>query len=120
MARQVVLKWMPGFEMADDCRLGLPRGVPVPEYTAVLRLSGGTVSAQRVLPGRSQDNPADRVLRSVVEAIAAPKGDEGPPPAGHPTWGEFVISALTAGIDGWADDKPLRRWGARSAASSAH
>ena len=56
----VVLKWLPDETMADRYSVLLPaldelrsRGVPVPEYPHVLAVDGGTLSAQRVLPGAS-------------------------------------------------------------------
>jgi aminoglycoside phosphotransferase (APT) family kinase protein len=93
------------------------RGVPVPEYPHVLAVDGWTLSAQRVLPGRSRDNPPPVVIEAMVECIAAKAGINGPLPAPdfHP-WGEFVVHSLTVGEDGWAMHEPLRTWDRRSAA----
>lgn len=120
----VVLKWFP-----DEAVLGryaelLPaldelrsRGVPVPEYPHVFIAEGWTVSAQRVLPGRSLDNPPAGMVEQVVDCVAAQSGIECSVlrPDGRP-WGASVVQALTVGIDGWAMHEPLRNGGPRSAA----
>ncbi len=121
----VVLKWSPGKTMADRYAALLPgldelrrRGVPVPEYLHVMAVDGGTLSAQRVLPGRSEDNPAPAVVDRMVGCIAAKAGIGGPPPAiDQPGWGTFVVRTLTVGQDGWATHEPLRSWDRRSAAA---
>jgi aminoglycoside phosphotransferase (APT) family kinase protein len=120
----VVLKWSPGETMADRYAALLPaldelraRGVPVPEYLHVGAIDGGTLSAQRLLPGRSQDNPSPAVVESMVECVAAKGGIGGPPlAADQPAWGKFVVRALTVGQDGWAMHEPLSTGGRRSAA----
>jgi aminoglycoside phosphotransferase (APT) family kinase protein len=92
------------------------RGVPVPEYLHVSLFDGGTLSAQRFLPGRSEDNPSPEVVKSMVERIAAKVGIAGPPPvAGQRIWGAFVARTLTVGQDGWAMHEPLRTSGPRCA-----
>ncbi|HEY3812486.1 MAG TPA: phosphotransferase, partial [Caulobacteraceae bacterium] len=93
------------------------RGVPVPEYLHVDAFEGGTLSAQRLLPGRSQDNPSPAVVERMVACLAAKAGVAGPRPAADQrTWGAFVVRALTVGQDGWAMHEPLRTGGRRSAA----
>ncbi len=85
------------------------RGVPVPDYLQVTPFDGGTLSAQRFLPGQSQDNPSPAVIEAVIECIAAQDGIAGPPPPdGQPTWGAFVVRTLTVGRDGMHE--PLRSW----------
>ena len=119
-----VLKWFPDETMADRYAALLPgldelraRGAPVPEYLHVNSFDGGTLSAQRFLPGRSEDNPSSKVVDSMVECISAKAGIEGPQPApDQPTWGIFVVRTLTVGQEGWAMHEPLRKWGRRSAA----
>ena len=81
----VVLKWSPDETMADRYAALLPgldelraRGVPVPEYTHVSAFDGGTLSAQRFLRGRSEDNPSPAVVESIVECVAAKAGIGGP------------------------------------------
>jgi len=119
----VVLKWSPDETMADRYATLLPAldelracGVPVPEYLHVSTLDGGTLSAQRFLPGRSEDNPSPAVVQSMVECIAAKAGIGGPPPAADPTWGTFVVRTLTIGHHRLAMHEPLRTGGRRSAA----
>jgi aminoglycoside phosphotransferase (APT) family kinase protein len=120
----VVLKWFPGETMIDRYAALLPgldelraRGVPVPEYLHVGAFDGGTLSAQRRLRGRSEDNPSPAVVESMARCIAAKAGVAGPPPAAdQPTWGAFIVRALTVGLDGWAMHEPLRTGGRRSAA----
>ena len=120
----VVLKWSPGETMADRYAALLPgldelraRGAPVPEYLHVGAFDGGTLSAQRFLPGRSEDNPSPAVVESMVRCIAAKAGIGGPRPAADQrTWGAFVVRTLTVGQDGWAMHEPLRTGGRRSAA----
>ncbi len=120
----VVLKWSDDEAMADRYAALLPgldelraRGVPVPEYLHVGAFDGGTLSAQRVLPGRSEENPSPAVVGAMVECVAAQAGIGGPRPAAdQPTWGGFVVGALTVGQDGWARHEPLRAGGRRSAA----
>jgi hypothetical protein len=112
----VVLKWCSEGTLADRYAALLPgldelraRGVPVPEYLHVSRFNGGTLSAQRCLPGRSQDNPTPAVIDSIVECVAAKAGIGGPPPLADPcTWGTLVVRTLTVGQDGWAMHEPLR------------
>ncbi|HEX4199815.1 MAG TPA: phosphotransferase [Caulobacteraceae bacterium] len=118
----VVLKWSPDPAMADRYAALLPgldelraRGVPAPEYVHVSAFDGGTLSAQRFLPGRSQDNPSPAVVESMAECIAAKAGIPGPRPPGG-AWGGFVVRTLTGGQDGWGMHEPLRTGGRRSAA----
>ena len=120
----VVLKWSPGATMADRYAVLLPaldalraRGVPVPAYLQVTTVDGGTLSAQRCLPGRSADNPPPAAVDAMVAYIAAKAGLGGPPPAADPPagWGAFVVRTLSAGVDGWAVHDPLRTWNRRSA-----
>jgi len=120
----VVLKWFPDETVAYRYAVLLPaldelraRGVPVPEYPHVLTVDGGTLSAQRVLPGRSEDNPSPAVVEAMVECVAAKAGIGGPWPAPDlRPWGAFVVRTLTVGEDGWAMHQPLRTGGRRSAA----
>jgi aminoglycoside phosphotransferase (APT) family kinase protein len=120
----VVLKWSGDETMADRYAALLPglgelraRGVPVPEYLHVSTFDGGTLSAQRFLPGRSEDNPSPAVVESMVECVAAKAGIGGPRPAADQrTWSTFVVRTLTVGQDGWAMHEPLRTGGRRSAA----
>ena len=120
----VILKWSPDATMADRYAALLPgldelraRGVPVPEYLHVGAFDGGTLSAQRLLPGRSQDNPSPAVVESVMRCVAAKAGIGGPRPAADlPTWGAFVVGRLTAGQDAPAMHAALRAWAPRSAA----
>ncbi len=122
----VVLKWFPDETMAERYAALLPglddlraRGVPVPEYLHVSIFDGGTLSAQRFLPGRPQDNPSPAVIESMVECIAAKAGIKGPQPAvDQRTWGAFVVRTLTIGQDGWAMHEALRTGGRRTAAIS--
>jgi aminoglycoside phosphotransferase (APT) family kinase protein len=120
----VVLKWFPDETVADRYEVLLPtldelrsRGVPVPEYPHVLAVDGWTVSAQRVLPGQSDDNPPPAVVEAMVECIAAKAGLRGPRPApGLLPWGEFLVRTLTVGEDGWAMHESLRSGDQRTAA----
>lgn len=120
----VVLKWFPDETAVDRYAVLLPaldelraRGVPVPEYTHVAAVDGGTLSAQRVLPGRSEDNPSPAVVEAMVECVAAKAGIAGPRPAPDlRPWGEFVVHTLTTGQDGWVMHEPLRTGGRRSVA----
>jgi aminoglycoside phosphotransferase (APT) family kinase protein len=120
----VVLKWSPDETMLERYAALLPgldglraRGVPAPEYLHVGAFDGGTLSAQRLLPGRSQDNPPPAVVESMVECVAAKAGVGGPPPAAdQDTWGAFVVRTLTVGQDRWAMHEPLRTAGPRSVA----
>jgi len=119
----VVLKWSSGLAMAERYAALLPRldelrarGVPVPEYLHVGGFEGGTLSAQRRLPGRSEDNPPAAVVEAIAQCIAAKAGIGGPPPAhDQPTWGAFIVRALTLGLEE-AMHEPLRSGGPRSAA----
>ncbi len=119
----VVLKWSPDETMVDRYAMLLPgldelraRGVPVPEYLHVIPLGGGTLSAQRFLPGQSEDNPSPAVVDAIVESVAAKAGIAGPPPADdQPTWGAFVVHTLTVGRSGWGMHEPLRTWDRRTA-----
>ena len=120
----VVLKWSPDETMADRYAALLPRldelrarGVPVPQYLHVGAFDGGTLSAQRFLPGRSEDKPSPAVVASMVRCIAAKAGIGGPRPAADQRrWGAFVVGALTVGQDGRAMHEPLRTGGRRSTA----
>jgi aminoglycoside phosphotransferase (APT) family kinase protein len=120
----VVLKWSPDESMAARYAALLPgldvlrtRGVPAPKYLHVGAFEGGTLSVQQLLPGRSEDNPSPAVVETMVRCIAAKAGITGPPPAAkQATWGEFIVGALTVGLDGWAMHEPLRGGGRRSAA----
>jgi aminoglycoside phosphotransferase (APT) family kinase protein len=120
----VVLKWSPGEAMVDRYAALLPaldelraRGVPAPEYLHVSGFDGGTLSAQRFLPGRSQGNWSPAIIDAVARCIAAKAGVAGPPPAAEPpTWGAFVVRVLTDGQDAWETHEPLRTAGPRSAA----
>lgn len=127
----VVLKWFPDETAVDRYATLLPaldmlrsRGVPVPEYAFVGAVDGWTVSAQRVLPGRSwerADGHGARVapphmVDRVIECLAAAAGIGGPQPSQSlRTWGELMIHTLTVGEDGWAMHEPMRCWSARSA-----
>lgn len=122
-----VLKWSADGAMIDRYAALLPgldalreRGVPVPDYLHVIPFNGGTLSAQSILPGRSEDNPTQAVIDALVACIAAQAGIAGPPPAeggaAGTAWGTFVVRILAEGADGWACHEPLRRWGPRSAA----
>jgi aminoglycoside phosphotransferase (APT) family kinase protein len=121
---RVVLKWFPDEIMADRYAVLLPgldelrsRGVPVPEYPHVLAVDGWTVSAQRVLPGSSVDNPPQAMVERVFECVAAQAGIACPLPApGLDPWGASVVQALTVGVDGWAEHEPMRTGNRRSAA----
>jgi aminoglycoside phosphotransferase (APT) family kinase protein len=119
----IVLKWSPGEAMAERYAALLPglnelraRGVPVPEYLHVSIFDGGTLSAQRFVPGRSEDNPSPEIVNAMVKCIAAKAGIAGPPPAARERlWGAFVVHTSTAGEDGWAMHEPLRTAGPRCA-----
>ena len=120
----IVLKWSHDETMADRYAALLPgldelraRGVPVPEYLHVGAFDGGTLSAQRLLPGRSEDNPSPAVVESMARCIAAKAGIGGPRPAADQrTWGASIVRALAVGQDGRAPHEPLRTGGRRSAA----
>ena len=121
----VVLKWFPDEAVADRYRVLLAcldqlrsKGVPVPEYPHVFVVDGGTVSAQRVLPGASHDNPTPAVIDQVFDAVAAMAGIACPLPGPDKlsSWGESVVHTLRVGLDGWARHEPLRAAGRRSAA----
>jgi len=120
----VVLKWSPDKTMAGRYASLLPgldelraRGMPVPEYLHVGEFDGGTLSAQRRLPGRSEDTWSPAVVDRMVACVAAKAGIAGPPPAaGQTSWGTFIVRALTVGLDGWAMHEPLRAAGPRAAA----
>ena len=107
---RVVLKWFPDETMVDRYAALLPaldeirsRGVPVPEYPYVLAVDGWTVSAQRVLPGSSVDNPASATVERVFECVAAMGGVAASLSApGLDPWGASVVQTLTVGVDGWA------------------
>lgn len=118
----VVLKWSPDEAMAERYAALLPgldelraRGVPAPEYVHVGAFDGGTLSAQRFLPGRSEDNPSPAVIESMVECIAAKAGIPGPRPAGG-AWGRFIVRTLMEDQAAWGVHEPLRTAGRRSAA----
>jgi Ser/Thr protein kinase RdoA (MazF antagonist) len=120
----VVLKWFPDETVADRYAVLLPaldelraRGVPVPEYPHVITVDGWTLSAQQVLPGRSERNPSPALVEALVECIAAKAGVDGPRPAPdlHP-WGAFIVRTLTVGEDGWVMHEPLRTWDRRTGA----
>ncbi len=127
----VVLKWFPDESVVDRYALLLPaldrlrcRGVPVPEYLFVGAVDGWTLSAQRVLPGRSWQRSdghgaliaAPPMVERVLECVAAAEGIGGPPPTvSLNSWGEFMIHTLTAGEEGWVMHGPLRSWNSRSA-----
>jgi aminoglycoside phosphotransferase (APT) family kinase protein len=119
----VVLKWFPDETVVDRYAVLLPaldelraRGVPVPEYPHVVAIGGWTLSAQRVLPGRSHDTWSPAVVERMVECIAAKAGITGPLPApAFRPWGEFMVHSLTVGEDGYAMHAPLRDWDRRSA-----
>ena len=123
---RVVLKWFDDEAVADRYSHLLPAldelracGVPVPEYPYVLSGDGWTLSAQQCLPGASVDNPSPAMVRQVAECVSAQAGVAGPPLAlavDGQSWGEFVVRALTVGVDGWAMHDPLRTGNARSAA----
>jgi Ser/Thr protein kinase RdoA (MazF antagonist) len=120
----VVLKWFPDETVADRYAVLLPaldelraRGVPVPEYPHVVAVDGWTLSAQQVLPGRSEDTWSPAVVETMVEFVAAKADIVGPRPAPDlRPWGEFVVHTLTVGEDGWAMHEPLWRGDRRSAA----
>jgi len=120
----VVLKWFPDEIMVDRYTVLLPgldelrsRDVPVPEYSHVLAVNGWTVSAQRVLPGASVDNPPEAMVERVFECVAAQAGIACPLPApGLDPWGASVVQTLTVGVDGWAEHEPMRTGDRRSAA----
>lgn len=120
---RVVLKWFPDPAMAERYAVLLPglatlrsRGVPVPDYLRVVPFDGGTLSAQRFLPGRPQDNPPPAVLAEIGEFVAAKAGIPGPRPAGAASsWGAFVVRTLTLERDGSGLHRYLRRWGRPSA-----
>lgn len=120
----VVLKWSPGEAMAGRYAALLPgldalraHGVPVPEYLHVGMFDGGTLSAQRLLPGRSQDNPSAAVIESVAACVATKAGIAGPPPSFDQSgWGAFVVRMLTGGGDGAAMHERLRTGDRRTAA----
>lgn len=119
----VVLKWFPDETMAARYAELLPgldelraRGVPVPEYVIVTPFDGGTLSAQRFLPGRAEDNPSPAVVEEMVLYVAAKYGIGGPQPAAdQPTWGAFVVRSLRVGKGRLAMHELLRTWGRRSA-----
>lgn len=120
----VLLKWFPDETVADRYAVLLPaldelrsRGVPVPEYPHVITIDGWTISAQTVLPGRPERNPAPAVVETMVECIAAKAGIGGPLAAPYfEPWGAFMARTLTVGLDDWVVHEPLRTWGRRSAA----
>jgi aminoglycoside phosphotransferase (APT) family kinase protein len=120
----VVLKWFPDETVAERYAVLLPaldelrrRGAPVPEYPHVLVVDGGTLSAQRVLPGASVRNPSTVMVEQVVEWVAVLAGIACPllPPDARP-WGASVVHTLTVGVDEWAMHEPLRTGGRRSTA----
>lgn len=120
----VVLKWLPGEAAAARYAALLPalsalraRCVPVPEYPHVVADADGTLVAQRVLPGRSWDNPPPRMIEQVVACVAAQAGIPCSlePPGGRP-WGEAILATLAGDVQGWAPHSPLRQGGRRSAA----
>ncbi len=128
----VVLKWFRDETVADRYAVLLPaldvlrtRGVPVPEYPLVRAVDGWTVSAQRVLPGRSWEAahghgariaPPQMVDR-VIEYIGAAAGIDGPQPAPSlRPWCEFMIHTLRVGENGWAMHAPMLSLNARGAA----
>lgn len=120
----VMLKWSADETLVERYAVLLPaldqlrdRGVPVPEYPYVFEHDGGTLSAQQILSGRSEDNPAPAIVEAMIECIAAKAGLAGPAPAAEPpTWGAFVVRALTVGLGRWAVHESLRSSGARSSA----
>ncbi|HEY2707269.1 MAG TPA: aminoglycoside phosphotransferase family protein [Caulobacteraceae bacterium] len=117
----VVLKWSPDGTMTERYAALLPgldelraRGVPVPEYLHVSAFDGGTLSAQRRLPGRSHDTWPQAVVERMIECAAAKAGVGGPHPSpDQATWGAYVVDALSG--RGAAHDA-LRGAGPRSAA----
>lgn len=121
---RVVLKWFADESMVERYAVLLPaldvlrsRGVPVPEYLVVRAVDGWTISAQRLLPGRSFPVWPPRLLDRMIDCVGAAAGIFGPRPA--PTlrpWGDFMVHTLTVGEEGWAVHAPLRSSGVRSAA----
>lgn len=120
----VVLKWSSCLNMADRYAVLLPaldelrnRGVPVPEYLNVMPFNDGTLSVQRFLPGRSEDNPSRTVVDEMVQHIAAQAGISGPEPTSdQATWGALVVSALTRDHDELCMHESLRTGGRLCAA----
>jgi hypothetical protein len=127
----VFLKWFPDESVLDRYALLLPAldrlrrlGLPVPEYLFIGAVDGWTLSAQRLLPGRSWQRsdghgaliaPPQMVDR-VFECVAAAEGVGGSPPSPSlSTWGEFMIHTLTVGEEGWVMHEPMRSWDSRSA-----
>lgn len=117
----VVLKWFPDQNLVDRYAQLLPaldelwgRGVPVPRYRHVLPIDGGTITAQQMLPGRSEDNPSPAVVDALVDAIAAKAGITGPATEVG-SWGDFVVETLTVGRAGWAAHEPMCTHGPRTA-----
>ena len=85
--------------------------------THVIAVDGWTVSAERVMPGRSEDNPSRAVVDAMIECVAAKSGIVGPRPAPDlRPWGVFMVDTLTIGEDGWAVHETLRAADRRSVA----
>ncbi|MEO1680078.1 MAG: aminoglycoside phosphotransferase family protein [Pseudomonadota bacterium] len=120
----VVLKWDadPAIErrhsaLHPSLRALRARGVPVPDYLYVGAFDGGTLTAQTVLPGRSEDTHPPAAIAGIVASIDAAHGLPAPPPrAAAQGWGALVARTLTHGQPDWAPHEPLRTWGPRSAA----
>ena len=106
---RVVLKWFADEGVADRYAALLPaldvlrsRGVPVPVYPFVRAVDGWTLSAQRVLPGRSFPTWPPRLVDRMIECVSAAAGIiGGPQPEPAEPWGEFLIRTLTIGEYGW-------------------
>jgi aminoglycoside phosphotransferase (APT) family kinase protein len=119
---RVVLKWFAGEAMADRYAVLLPaldvlrsRGVPVPEYSLVRSLDGGTLSAQQLLPGQSFPVWPRRLVDRMIESVGAAAGILGPPQAlSRQSWGEFVVHTLRVGEVGLAWHDSLRAHSDRS------
>lgn len=116
---QVVLKWCPGETMLARYSALLPslrelqrRGAPVPSYLEAIPCSGGVLSAQSVLRGRSQDRVSPGVVAELWAAVSAQAGLPAPPPPGESSWGAFVARGLADRAD--ERHEALRSWSERS------
>lgn len=112
----VVLKWTAGEAMIDRYTELVPKldelrlkGIPVPEYLHISSFNDGTLSAQQLLSGQSEDNPSPAAVTEMVGLLATKTGITwSPTEDGKPTWGKSVARTLKSDQEGCTMHKRLR------------
>jgi aminoglycoside phosphotransferase (APT) family kinase protein len=116
--KRYVLKWWPE---ADDLQEALRSaalvdrlhqcGYPVPRYPLVDVVGGVTVMVQEHLDGVAGDDISDAVVDELLllNQLQATAGDD------QADWGEYLVSSLVKGCEGYCVHKPLRDYDARTA-----